>query len=586
MKNKQTNFNATMALTEVSKVLENSAYSILGFYNPLLGTPRTDEQKDERIRSKQRKIGLAAQPSQLEDTFKDNVEQLGVFLNTTPVETLLFVATYSIQLLGGCYVDYRDFNRYFGFSGLDFLPLKKDFDSIIQKGLVRSVERRRRNDEFCVSKEAENSILGNAPFVSKKATPIDRYVFCQGISSLLEDRNQETIDTRDLFFLTEKEESFNKNLSFLTQTTKLLPNVKDRVLFYEICNDFVSHRGRCTSVESTLADIYDNNRMKFDVAKSIMEGSNELVVNDLIEVLPAQFFSESEVALTEKGKRLFLEDDFDLFETKSGHDKRLIASDQLPDRKLFFNDELSKDLDFLKESLTEEKFVALQERLNERNLPMGVNVLLYGAPGTGKTASAEMIAKATGRSIYHVDIAASKSCWFGQSEKLFKRIFDDYRQMCKTENRKPILLFNEADALFSKRKSVDAGNCAQTENALQNILLEEMEKMDGILIATTNLSNNLDSAFDRRFLFKIKYGQPDKEAKTAIWKSKLEWLTDDDCRKLAANYDLSGGEIDNIVRKSEMEALLHGQRPDMVLLESWCRNEKLNNGKGAIGFTN
>ena len=212
-------------------------------------------------------------------------------------------------------------------------------------------------------------------------------------------------------------------------------------------------------------------------------------------------------------------------------------------------------------------------------------MLSPGPPGTGKTAAVDMIAKATGRSVYHVDIAASKTCWFGESEKLFKRIFTDYRRMCETEERKTILLFNEADALFSKRRDVDSGNCAQTENALQNILLEEMETLDGILIATTNLCDNFDSAFERRFLFKVKFGQPTTDAKKSIWKSKLPWLPEEDCGKLAARYDLSGGEIDNIVRKSYMEEVLSGNRPTVEMLEAWCKGEKLTRkGGNTIGF--
>lgn len=587
MKKTKTTFNAMMALADISKKLENSAYKILSLYNPSLDNPRLNGHFDRRFEDKQPEGTLDLQNPEVMDALKDNVEKLGKFLKTTPVETLVFVATYSIQLLSGNDVDTRDYSRYFGFSGLDFLPLKKDLESIIKKGLVRNMERRHRNDEYRVSREVEKCFLENKPFKIQKAKPIDRYQFCKNISSYIEDRDQEEISTFILFDLTEREEASNKNLTFLKQMMKLLPDIEDRLLFYEVCDDFISNRDHYTSVDCTLSDIYDDNRKRFAVARAIMDNSHELMEKGLIELRPTQFFSEAEVELTNKGKELFLEQDFVLFESKGGHDKRLISPDQIPDRQLFFSKELTKELDFLKESLTEEKFVGLQERLKERSLPTGVNVLMYGLPGTGKTASAEMIAKSTGRSVYHVDIAASKSCWFGQSEKLFKRIFDDYRHMCKTEERKPILLFNEADALFSKRKDVDSGNCAQTENALQNILLEEMEQMDGILIATTNLSENLDSAFDRRFLFKIKYSQPDKEAKTAIWKSKLEWLTDDECRKLAANYDLSGGEIDNIVRKSEMEALLHGNRPDLTMLESWCRNEKLNNGKcNTIGFNN
>ena len=127
---------------------------------------------------------------------------------------------------------------------------------------------------------------------------------------------------------------------------------------------------------------------------------------------------------------------------------------------------------------------------------------------------------------------------------------------------------------------------AQTENAIQNIILEEMEKLDGILIATTNLVDNLDSAFARRFLFKVEFGQPTVEAKQSIWKSKLEWLPDDDCRALSTKFDFSGGEIDNIVRKVVMEEVLHGTRPTLAEIEELCRHEKIGNGcnGGSIGF--
>jgi SpoVK/Ycf46/Vps4 family AAA+-type ATPase len=112
-----------------------------------------------------------------------------------------------------------------------------------------------------------------------------------------------------------------------------------------------------------------------------------------------------------------------------------------------------------------------------------------------------------------------------------------------------------------------------------------METLDGILIATTNLCDNFDSAFERRFLFKVKFGQPTTDAKKSIWKSKLPWLPEEDCAKLAARYDLSGGEIDNIVRKSYMEEVLSGNRPTVEMLEAWCKGEKLTRkGGNTIGF--
>ena len=149
----------------------------------------------------------------------------------------------------------------------------------------------------------------------------------------------------------------------------------------------------------------------------------------------------------------------------------------------------------------------------------------------------------------------------------------------------PILLFNEADGILSKRKDVTSGNVAQTENAIQNIILEQMEKLEGIMIATTNLADNLDSAFERRFLFKIKLENPSTDAKKKIWKSKLDWLDEGALNSFSQNYDLSGGQIDNIVRKITMDEVLTGKRPDFDELNMLCRNEKIrNNSEKQIGF--
>ena len=579
MRKAKSNFNAIEAFREIADELENSSYRILGQYNPAL---KSAHKRKKHASSFKPALEEETENDLLTDSFKENVEQLGKLLKLTPMQIFLFVASYATFLVNRrSYIDERDLLNFFNIDGLDFLPLQNDFKTLINNGLLRVHSR--RHNEYFITQAAEQCILESKSFKIQKAKLIDQYKFCKNISDLIQRRDDEEIDTEMLFSLTVDEENTYGKLTLVKEVKKILTDIAERVFFYEMCDDFI-HHGE-TGLDCTLSDIYDDVRDKMYVAKTIMKKTNPLITLELMEVLPAPYFTNANVRLTEKGKHLFLGDDFELFEGKGGHDKRLVAADKIPERQLFFADDLSKELDFLKESLLEDKFVSLQKRLKERNLPTGINVLLYGAPGTGKTASAEMIAKATGRSVYHVDIAASKSCWFGESEKLFKRIFDDYRRMCKNEELKPILLFNEADALFSKRKEIGSSSVDQTENALQNILLEEMEKLDGILIATTNLSDNLDAAFDRRFLFKIRYGQPDKAAKKAIWQSKLEWLSDDDSSKLAANFDLSGGEIDNIVRKSEMEQLLHDTRPDLTMLEDWCRQEKLGKGKGkSIGF--
>lgn len=577
MKKVKQNFNAITTLMNISKKLENSQGRLVGLYcEPL---------KDIRGKEKSRQNSLFEEDVQL---MKDEVEQMGAFMKTEPLETLMLVAIYSVQTIRNCRVDCRDIARFLDINNIDFLPLRGSVNSLLQKGIIREPERHHRENEYLVSAAAENALLSNRAFKVKKMPPVDRYKFCQTISSLIEDRDQGNIDTDELFNLVSEEEAQQKHLSLVKKMQKLLPSIEDRTLFYEICDDFIHTRRHVnTDLECTLDDIYDETNKKLRVAKSIMNKEHALIVSDLVELLPAKFLAEAQLALTDKGKHELLEEDYELFCTKGGSDHRLLFPDQIPNRELFFSEELSNDINFVKQSLQEKSFVALQKRLEENALPKGVAILLHGLPGTGKTAVAEMLAKATGRSVYHVDIAASKTCWFGESEKLFKKIFTDYSRMCETEERKPILLFNEADALFSKRRDVNSGNCAQTENALQNILLEEMEKLDGILIATTNLCDNFDDAFERRFLFKIQFGKPNTEAKKSIWKSKLSWLTDSDCAQLASRYELSGGEIDNIVRKTLMEEILNGQRPTLETLEAWCRGEKLSKGKcNAIGFTN
>ena len=579
-KNKQ-EFNAIAAVTDIAKLLEDSRYEIFRLYEPALGKAYDGDLC--RRNRKEKPVDI----KYVETELREEIDHLSRFLKATPTETILLVAVYAIRLIRSSVVDVPDICRYLDITALDFLPLKNSFNSLLRKQLIRVANQRRSQDEYVVSGAVEQALLSNKPMKKLKPFEMDRFKFCSGISNLIENRSEGEIETSKLFSMVQEKEEQNIHLKLVRELKKVLPGVEDRTLFYEVCDDFMDGRRRHvnTGVECTLEDIYDDYRDRIGAAKAIMNKNHATIEADLVELLPARFLAEAELALTEKGKRLFLEDDYDLFCVKGNSDKRLTAPDKIPDRELFFSEELTADLNFVKSSLEEKAFVELQKRLEEKAMPKGVAMLFYGSPGTGKTAAVDMIAKATGRSVYHVDIAASKTCWFGESEKLFKKIFVDYRRMCETEERKPILLFNEADALFSKRRDVDSGNCAQTENALQNILLEEMETLDGILIATTNLCDNFDTAFERRFLFKVQFGQPNTAAKKAIWKSKLSWLTEDDCDRLAAKYDLSGGEIDNIVRKSMMEEVLNGTRPDVEMLEAWCRGEKLTRkGGNAIGF--
>ena len=296
------------------------------------------------------------------------------------------------------------------------------------------------------------------------------------------------------------------------------------------------------------------------------------------------------MTLTDKAKKIFLGENEYLYERKL-NEKSLILPSSIVSKHLFYSPENQKQIDTLYSTIESKNLLSIQNSLRSKGLSTGICILLYGAPGTGKTESVYQIAKATNRQIIHVDISTTKSCWFGESEKLIERIFVDYKRSCKKllahgKSDIPILLFNEADAILQKRMEFHGGGVEKTENAMQNILLENMEKFEGILIATTNLAINLDAAFERRFLFKIKFDNPSVEAKTAIWRSKLEWLPENQAQLLANEYNFSGGEIDNVVRKATMEEILTGSRVTINRLEEICNTEKLNNSDSGnkVGF--
>lgn len=288
--------------------------------------------------------------------------------------------------------------------------------------------------------------------------------------------------------------------------------------------------------------------------------------------------------MTEKTSDLLQEDHIAIFKQKKK--SSTIRPETIGSKTLYYSEQEEKQIATVREMMMESTYIELIDRLKGKNLPLNLNILLFGAPGTGKTETVLQLAKSSGREIMKVEISQTKSMWFGESEKNIKKIFKDYEELCKSCDLTPILFFNEADAILSNRKSGSQSNTAQTENAIQNILLEELENFKGIFLATTNLADNLDKAFDRRFLFKIKFERPTSQARTAIWMDKIPHLTREDAGYLADEFDLSGGQIDNIVRKCEIKSVIDGLDTDLNMLKAFCLEELVLSTKSGsfIGF--
>ena len=265
--------------------------------------------------------------------------------------------------------------------------------------------------------------------------------------------------------------------------------------------------------------------------------------------------------------------------------KKMLSADILP-KTLFYNPEEHRQVEQLKELMSQERLNDIRARMKDKGLRTGFTCLFYGGPGTGKTETVYQIARESGRDLFIVDVSQIKSCWVGESEKNIKKVFDKYREAVKDGGIIPILLFNEADAVFGIRQEGAESAVDKMENSIQNIILQEMEDLDGILIATTNLTTNLDKAFERRFLYKIRFERPSREARVSIWRAMMPSLSEEEAKILANNYDFSGGQIENIVRKREIQSIIDSTEPGFNDVLSFCAEEVIGNGSGRrrIGF--
>lgn len=264
----------------------------------------------------------------------------------------------------------------------------------------------------------------------------------------------------------------------------------------------------------------------------------------------------------------------------------LTSYKRLAQRPLYFSGKTEEQVQTLTNLLHEEQLAKVRQALKTHNMPLGFCCLFYGAPGTGKTELVQQLAIATQRDLFQVNIATLRDKYVGESEKQLKRIFDKYRSLVRTQEHAPILFFNEADAIFGNRMENTQRSVDKMENALQNIILQEMEVLDGIMICTTNLTSCLDKAFDRRFIYKVEFEKPTNQARKLIWQSMLSSLNDEQATELANRFDFSGGQIQNISRKQVINAIFSGKDEldyDQIKLD--CQNESISrNSRGKVGF--
>ena len=176
-----------------------------------------------------------------------------------------------------------------------------------------------------------------------------------------------------------------------------------------------------------------------------------------------------------------------------------------------------------------------------------------GAPGTGKTICAEAIAHSLGRRLLVVRYAEVESMWMGETAKNIAAVF----RLARKDNA--VLLFDEADAIATRRSTAVDHGFVRESNTVISVLLQELERFNGVVIFATNLAANFDPAFERRIRTHILFEMPGVGEREQIWRVQLHPsltpLADDvDFRKLAETFEVSGGDIRNAVLKAAMGA--------------------------------
>jgi hypothetical protein len=429
---------------------------------------------------------------------------------------------------------------------------------------------------FNVPRDVVNSLRKFNEFKPKKNDDLSIYEFFTVLDQLFEERNNEELSCRVLTAELLDLISRNMHLLFCKKIMSYNFNEENIVLLIRFCHLFGSDYDDRIRVEE-FELLYENKWNARNVGKKLSKGEHPLMDKKLVELSNDDGFAESDAwKLSDLAKKELLPE-LDMKE-KQINKKNLILFDTIKSKKMFYNSKETESIRQLTSLLQEENFRKIQDRLESKSMRKGFACLFSGGPGTGKTETAYQIARETKRNIMMVDISQTKDMWFGESEKRIKAIFDNYRRAVESSEIAPILFFNEADAVIGKRHEFNSMSRSvdQTSNTMQNIILQEMENLSGILIATTNLLQNMDKAFERRFLYKIIFDKPSAESRKSIWTSLLNDLPEDNLAEISDKFELSGGQIENVIRKINVDAILSGDNLSMDTLIGYCEDEIRN----------
>jgi hypothetical protein len=475
-----------------------------------------------------------------------------------------------------------------GFKPLEFMETLEVMKQWKSKGFLRSTMRRssRPTNEYVFTKEVIDAVIYNDILKLNVEIPENQNEAFLNIRSYINN----VLVTVEKDYVVDVLINYVYNFKQYELIKEIFDNedlieLEKVILFYIIA--YYQYGVQEFDLDLILEYFDDESNLHFRFKQRISTEKSKLFTDGYLDFEVPGFIDFSIVLPGEKLKKHINYDvnksEKTTFSTKYS---TLIAPETLEITNLYFNSDTQKSIDEIL-LLTSNSFSEVMRRFEDNAINPGLSMLYYGMPGTGKTELVKQIAKLNNRILLLVDVASIKSKWVGESEKNIKRVFNEYRQAMKFYDETPILFFNECDALISKRNDVQS-SVDQMNNTMQNILLQELEDFKGIFIATTNLIQNIDKAFDRRILYKLYLDEPENETRFKILKSHFPHYSDTLLLEISTKNNLTGGQIQNLKRKFLVEQILF---KNVESTEENFRNyvdNELNfrkNKKRSIGFS-
>lgn len=534
-------------------------------------------------------IILLSEDSKLSPTFYANaapyIEYLNNRLGLSSVQSVLL--SIFIDKYDESYISQNDIGEHLGCRSVSILRLSSDFEELEKREFIRCCRTRDRLI-YRVPSHVIDNFKNNKPDTSKAYNNLTFNTFFEELKDILDMLDNQEISYENAQLKIASMIEQNEQLNVVQQLKEMDFNQDDLILFLTFSHLYVNnHDNRVLYCDIKFLYENDNEAMGELTNRQLSSRSHNFFEWDIITNNCNEGLIDIEsYCLTDNIKKKFFPEININTSTQEKNDKGLLKPEKIEYKEMFYDNNTQEQILTVQQLIQEENYVNIRSRLKEAGMRCGFTCLFYGAPGTGKTESALQLARTSGRSIMQVDLANIRSAWVGESEKNIKAIFDRYRELAQECTLTPILLFNEADGIINKRNENAQRSIDKMENTMQNIILQEIENFDGILFATTNLTQNIDKAFERRFLYKIEFEKPSIKARKSIWHTMIPSLDNSTIELLAHKYDFSGGQIENIARHYTIDSILFGTgENELSRIMGHCDNEMWNTSVGKkVGF--